>query len=140
MPRSISRVVLLCGLLVLATAFGGCQSGPTWTLVPVEGTVTKGGRPLANVQVIFLADPDAGTVGPRASGTTDAAGHYRLRTDNGDEGAVAGQHRVRIVDWQTNPNMPAELRRVPPHYESFKETPLRAEVGSVPKVFDISIP
>src|SRR5689334_2297251 len=78
-------VVLLCGLLSLA-AGGGCQRGAKWNLAPVEGTVTKEGRPLAGAMVVFLADSEASTTGPRASGWTDAAGHYRLRTDRGEEG------------------------------------------------------
>jgi hypothetical protein len=34
----------------------------------------------------------------------------------------------------------ADTPRVPPKYESFPKTPLRAEVGSEPLVFDIVIP
>jgi len=98
MPHSINHVVLWCGLLALVAAAGGCQRRQTWDLAPVEGAVTKGGRPLANVQVIFLADVEAGTQGPRASGITDAAGHYRLRTDNGEDGATVGKYRVVLLD------------------------------------------
>jgi hypothetical protein len=98
MARSINRVVLLCGLLALAVAAEGCQRGPTWNLAPVEGTVTKDGRPLPHIEVVFLTDIDAGTQGPKASSFTDEAGHYRLRTDNGDDGAVAGKYRVVLFD------------------------------------------
>src|SRR5689334_15513348 len=89
-------VVLLCGLLSLAVG-GGCQRGSKWNLAPVEGTVTNEGRPLAGAMVVFLADTEAGTTGPRASGWTDAAGHYLLRTDQGEEGVVPGKHRVLIL-------------------------------------------
>ena len=82
------RVVFFGGMLALAAATGGCQRGPTWDLSVVEGTVTKYGRPLANIEVVFLVD--AGTQGPRARGITDEAGHYRLRTDNVDDGTVVG--------------------------------------------------
>jgi hypothetical protein len=91
---SYGRVALWCSLLTLTAAAGGCQRGPTWNLAPVEGTVTKDGHPLPGIEVTFLADLDAGTEGPLAKGTTDEAGHYRLRTDNGDDGAVVGKHRV----------------------------------------------
>src|SRR5262245_27835102 len=94
MPRSISRVVLLCGLLVPAAAGGGCQRGSMWNLAPVEGTVTKGGRPLADIRVVFWADVEAGTQGPGTFGVTDAAGHYTLRTHAGDAGAAVGRYRV----------------------------------------------
>ncbi len=170
-PRcDVLRRVFLSGLLILAAAAGGCQRGPKWNLVPVEGTVTKDGRPLGNVQVIFLADPDAGTQGPRATGTTDLAGRYRLRTDNGDDGAVVGKHRVILLDldavrkqlfrglrrrelqkvaeaspenakrFEEEQKKPVNAARVPSKYESFSKTPLRVEVGPKPTVFDIVIP
>src|SRR5262245_49553052 len=93
-----SRVVLIYGLLIVAT--GGCRRGPTWDLAQVEGTVTKDGRPLSGVKVVFLPDTDAGATGPRSSGLTDADGHYHLRTDNGEDGVVPGKHRILILDSQ----------------------------------------
>jgi hypothetical protein len=160
MPRSISRVFLWCGLLAVAAAAGGCQRGSTWNLTPVAGTVTKEGHPLAHVQVIFLADVEAGTQGPRASGFTDQKGHYRLRNDN-DDGTVVGKHRVLVLVPKarrepmkrlgsgSQPKQAAQFlledgkrpneQQVPPRYGSIKETPLRAEVGAEPMVFDIDI-
>jgi hypothetical protein len=81
---------------VLAVASAGCQGKPQFA--PVEGTVTKGGKPLAGVTVDFYPDP--GNRGPRStSEPTDEAGHYRLHsTWGGDEGAVVGPHRVCIFD------------------------------------------
>jgi hypothetical protein len=170
MPPSISRRTILCGLLALAAAAEGCQRGKPWDLVPVEGTVTKNGRPLANIEVVFLADADAGTRGPRTSGTTDEAGRYRLRTDGGDTGAVVGKHRVILRDFEAtrkqlvrsfrdkqrrepvrpSPEMAKRLEeelknsadapRVPPRYERIDETPLRADVGHDPVTFNIRIP
>jgi hypothetical protein len=63
----------------------------------VEGTVSKGGRPFQGVEVVFLADSDAGTMGPRSAGRTDETGRYRLRTDDGEDGVVVGKHRVLIL-------------------------------------------
>src|SRR5262249_41925491 len=97
MLRSINRVALWCGLLILAAPAGGCQRRPTWDLVPVEGTVTKDGRPLAGIEVTYWADVAAGTRGPRTSGFTDDAGHYELRTDKGGRGAAIGQYRVCLL-------------------------------------------
>src|SRR5262249_18469088 len=98
MPPNFNRVVFLCGLSALPAAAEGCQRGPTWSLAPVEGTVTKDGHPLRGVQIVFLPDADADTQGPGASGVTDEAGHYRLRNHNGDDGTVVGKHRVVILD------------------------------------------
>src|SRR5262245_51469786 len=91
------RVVLVCSLLALGALSGGCHRSQAWNLAPVEGTVTKGGRPLQGVEVVFLADSDADTMGPRAAGRTDEAGRYRLRSDIGEDGVVVGKYRVLIL-------------------------------------------
>jgi hypothetical protein len=140
MARSISRVVLWCGLLTLMAAAEGCQRRQTWTLAPVEGTVTKDGHPLAGILVVFWVDVEAGMRGPRASGVTDEAGHYRLRTDVGDGGAAIGHYRVCIIDPQAKPETPVEKRRVPPRYGSFTETPLRVEVHPGPQTLNFDLP
>src|SRR5262245_52264679 len=98
MPRNINRLILLGGLLALTAAVEGCQRGPTWNLAPVEGTLTKNGQPLPHMEVTFYPDLDAGVEGPRSTAVTDEAGHYRLRTHNGDEGAIVGKHRVVLRD------------------------------------------
>jgi hypothetical protein len=151
--------ILLLG--ALAVTAGGCRRGSTGSLAPVEGTVSKAGRPLHGIEVVFL--PDTGSVGPRASGTTDEAGHYRLRTDQGDVGAVAGKYRVVLHDVEaTTKQMRSRLRsqqkkgmvesleerlktraaapRVPPRFGSFNETPLRAEVGPEPQPLNFDFP
>jgi hypothetical protein len=159
--------VLLFGALAITVS--GCGRAE-FTFVPVEGTVTKGGRPLRGMEVVFIADLDAGTVGPKAIGRTDEAGHYRLRTERGDDGAVVGKHRVLVIDaedadkrmlqrfrgklpkgaerlspeavksLQDQLKTSEEAPRVPPSYGRFNETPLRAEVGHESPVFDIVIP
>ena len=151
--------MLLLG--AVAVTVGGCRRGSTGNLAPVEGTVSKGGRPLRGIEVVFL--PDAGTAGPRAIGTTDEAGHYCLRTDQGDVGAVAGKYRVVLHDVEaTTKQMRSRLRsqqkkgmvesleerlktraaapRVPPRFGSFNETPLRAEVGPEPQPLNFDFP
>ena len=155
-------------LAALAVTISGC--GRTeFAFHPVEGTVTKGGRPLRNIDVIFLADSEAGTVGPRASGTTDEAGHYRLRTDRGDDGAVAGKHVILVLDpvvarrrmersfrgpqpkdaaRPSSQNVkhlpaprktPADAPRIPSSYGRINETPLRAEVRPGEQVIDLEV-
>ena len=162
MPRSIKRVVLCCGLLVFAAA-EGCQHRPNWDLAQVEGTVTKDGRPLPHVVVTFLADLDAGTQGPQARTFTDESGHYRLRNDNGGDGAVVGKHRVVLAEGKkgrvgrVNPLLSGtqlkqsiqqqkeEAKRpqgqlFPPQYSRFDQTPLRVEVHPGPQTLDFDIP
>ncbi|OWK35657.1 hypothetical protein [Fimbriiglobus ruber] len=155
MARSAACVILFgAGLLVAA----GCeQKFPT---IPVEGTVTKNGKPQNDIEVVFLADPDSKTVGPRATGKTDAAGRYRLQIEGGSPGAVPGTHRVLVLDLNaakqmaprgkgTMPVSPEQARRleeearkalrIPPNYGSINNTPLRATIGAQPVVFDIDI-
>jgi hypothetical protein len=148
---------------VLAIVSAGCQSKPAFS--PVEGTITKGGKPLVGVIVDFYPDP--GDLGPRSTSTpTDKAGHYRLRsTWGGDDGAVVGPHRVCIHDARDQghnsfvrlakkganvkeaPKEGIPLReaasaspRVPPSYGHPNDTPLRAEVHPGPQTLDFDIP
>jgi hypothetical protein len=153
------KIVLLLG--VLAVALTGCQRGPEFA--PVEGTVTKEGKPLADVIVEF--HPDVGTLGPRSrSAPTDQSGHYRLLSYRGsDDGAVVGAHRACIFDSrlihgdiklppgvpipediqkemrERNKEARSSSRRVPPSYGHPNETPLRVEVRPGSQVIDLEI-
>jgi len=167
MFRSLWRILLPA--LGLVIAIGGCLRRPTFTYAPVEGTITKGGRPLAEVQVLFYGDPDAGTLGPRASGVTDKDGRYRLQGEviRGEptppDGAVVGKHRVCIIDLNVQAEgvpdedggtpppivekspivgkkkQPEPSSRVPLHYGDLNKTPLRAEVRPGPQTLDFDI-
>jgi len=142
------------GALVLAAACG-C-SGPGITFAPVEGTVTRNGRPVPHAQVIFFADGDSR--GPRAVGVTDEAGRFRLAADDGTDGAPVGSHRVCVIDAsglaglvsrhapETGKKPPASVPRgktvpIPPQYARPTETPLRAEVRpGAAQTIDFQIP
>jgi hypothetical protein len=140
-PRRLSLLLWLA----FVVAAPGCSRGPQFA--NVEGTVTLNGRPLKDVEVVFLPDPDTGTVGPASTSYTDEHGHYQLRTHKGRGGAVVGTHRVCLRDLTILPLPPfandpeAELpragvpkakpagpkpSRVPVAYNSSQETPLRA--------------
>jgi hypothetical protein len=165
------RFTLVCSLGILAAVVGGCQRGSMWNTTSVEGTITKGGRPLQSIEVIFLVDLEAGGQGLRSIGLTNQAGYYRLRASNGEDGAGMGKYRVLVHDLEANKQQmlallrgpqrggkspqplpeavrwldnelktSADLLRVPTSYGRFNETPLRAEVGREPLVFDIAIP
>ena len=155
MARNISHGVLLGVLLSLAAVAGGCQRGPTWNLAPVEGTVTKDGRPQVGIEVVFL--PDVDTQGLRSSSITDEAGRYRLRTDGGGDGAAVCTHRVCLYDThhaahklidrgpkeekkEFNKEMASVPLRVPASYSRPNETPLRAEIRSGRQTVDFDIP
>jgi hypothetical protein len=160
----IKIAVSLLGVLALASA--GCQRGPQFA--PVEGTITKAGKPLAGVIVEF--HPDADTPGPRSSSApTDDVGHYRLYgTRHGEDGAIMGMHRVCILDTHDRgrgvsltlvgrltkeaanseevqkaerqfKQLVSSSPRVPPCYGRPNETPLRVEVYPDPQVIDLEV-
>src|SRR5206468_1991369 len=96
-------VSVLVGVATL-TAGMGCSRGPQFA--EVNGTVTLNGRPLSDMEVVFLPDPAAGTVGPTSTAYTDEKGHYQLVTNKGQRGAVVGTHRVCFRDLAALPLPP----------------------------------
>ncbi len=77
-------------VLILLT---GCGGGDGPTLYPVKGTLTKGGEPIAGVTVTFAPE-----VGPSSAGRTNDEGKFVLLSQTGRAGAVAGKHKVLLVD------------------------------------------
>lgn len=148
------RFLAAATILATVTALLGCQREPAFSFAPVEGTVTRGGKPLADVIVVFWNDADSG-LAPLSSGATDAQGHYRLHTDQGVEGAVVGRHRVCILDRATLPNLMSTPKRegnrrptempapasllVPPGYSRKDETPIHVEVRPGEQVIDLEV-
>jgi len=93
--------------------------------------------------VEFLPDPGQGTKGPRSTGVTDEAGHYRLRCDDQREGAVIGWHRVVLEDAMLDrPEQGASVKntaRVAQRYTTAARTPLRREVKPGRQVIDLEL-
>jgi len=82
-------------LAVALLSFSGC-SDPEYSLMPLSGTVTLQGKPLANAQIMF--SPVGNQPGPSSYATTDDQGQYQLVTlDQDKSGAVVGTHRVTIT-------------------------------------------
>lgn len=89
---------LRCWLSVAVGLFGGvlgCSGGRGdyrgLELIPVTGTVTLDGQPLAGACVVFES-PDR----TFSEGTTNAAGDYALRYSSEQAGAKPGRKIVRI--------------------------------------------
>ena len=79
--------------LVVALGCGGGSSGPP--LVPVEGTVTFEGQPLANANVQLI--PQGQNLGQTGFAKTDTAGKFAIGTADGKtKGAAAGEYKVVI--------------------------------------------
>ena len=89
----LHRPMRLVGLTVLLGAAAGCDGRRT--PVPVSGTVTLDGKPVEGAIVTFhlLGDDKEGRP---ATGQTDKAGAFRLKTGN-EDGARPGEYKVVIV-------------------------------------------
>ncbi|HXG11456.1 MAG TPA: hypothetical protein VNK04_17005 [Gemmataceae bacterium] len=140
------RVLTGFALLGALTA-AGCARGPEFA--EVEGTARLNGKPLANVRVEFMPDPEQGTEGPTSSGITDKDGRYRLFYADQRPGVVVGKHRVLIHDLAPYENLPPgrlpdsyKLKppRVPARYYDSSSTPLRKEVkAGGPQTIDLEV-
>jgi hypothetical protein len=136
---SQARLLVLGILLAAVTGCGG--SGPTFA--EVEGVVKFKGKPLANVVVEFLPDPEKGTTGPKSSGYTNDEGRFTLRADTGQSGAVVGWHRVVLVD----PNeerppqgqAPKKAARLPAIFLQSDTTPFRRQVAAGTNTFELDL-
>lgn len=86
-------------LAAIALLLTGCgkkvKQDPKLDLVPASGTVTLGGKPLAeaNVSLIYDGTPPVGFFGSGA--VTDAQGRYEAQT-MGKKGAVPGTYKVTV--------------------------------------------
>jgi hypothetical protein len=142
----------LCTGIVLAlavVAMAGCKRSE-YTFAEVQGHVTQNGQPKPNVVVCFWPDIEAGTKAPRATAVTDATGYYRLRCDEGTDGAVIGRYRVCLTTFTigktsaASPNskaVAAATSPIPDRYGSFRDTPIRdieIKPGAV-QTFDFTI-
>jgi hypothetical protein len=130
-----------CGWVLLAAlAASGCGDPGAWSQeklqpVPVSGRVAYRGKPVGNVAVIFQSID--GTVS--ATGTTDAAGAFRLTTYAPDDGAPPGSYKVTVAAGgsarEIEPGvlapMPEEVTagsQVPARYADPTRTDLTADV------------
>ena len=164
MLRNIFGSRGLC--LVVASLFlAGCGDGGP-ELATVSGKVTKGGQPLAGVNVTFSpVNP-----GPSSGARTDAEGKFILICQSGKAGAVIGQHKAILqavaaggADSNSDPKAAMEAmlkarsggpkgKNVDPSKAAAAEAPFPAEYGDPAKTplsyevkagtneFDIAIP
>lgn len=93
------KMGVAASLSLLMAVCIGCDSKP-YELAPVSGRITFDGEPLGG-GVINL-QPIAGenkTVGPGSTARCDADGRFTLKTLHDDDGAVVGEHRVRVYSF-----------------------------------------
>jgi hypothetical protein len=75
----------------------GCKKGVRPT-APVSGLITLDGKPLAGGSIVCqpAAPPGSVIAGKGSVAFCDADGRFQLKTLDGLNGAVVGEHRVRI--------------------------------------------
>lgn len=89
-PRSVVFLAII-GLGVSFISLGcGRADGPE--IASVEGVVTLNGTPIEGAGVSFEPIPE----GRSSFALTDADGHYELNYLPGKDGAIVGEHQVRI--------------------------------------------
>lgn len=118
------RQVLCIGILAaLGLALPGC--GPSYPeTIPVSGTVTLAGKPVAGAAVVFTPEE-----GHPATGTTDSAGQFELSTFQLGDGALPGKHRVTVAKTTVDPDDGNKLVFiVPEKYGNRKTSDLTCDV------------
>jgi hypothetical protein len=97
-PVQFARRFALLVCFGMLFALAGCKSkleslgvGP---MIPVEGKVTVGGKPLRGGMVYFNA-PEGETRAYQPTGFIDTEGNYSVST-SGEKGAPAGKYRVTV--------------------------------------------
>jgi hypothetical protein len=94
MPRPFA-LLLLAALL----PFSGCGRAD---VVPVSGTATRGGKPVANIVLWFTPSE-----GRPSWALTDSEGKFELDYNRENKGAKVGKHRVTVV-YEPRPSDPGE--------------------------------
>jgi hypothetical protein len=132
----------LLASLLLAVSLAGCQKSGE-KLLPVEGKVQLGGKPLTTGYVILHPDKDKGNTSlhePR--GQIDKQGNYRIST-NEKTGAPPGWYKVAVTAAdQIDPKNPYFTRwLVPEKYIDYRTSQLAFEVVEQPAegAYDLSL-
>ena len=113
------------GLLASAALLAGCSGGDKFA--PVSGVVSLDGVPYSKAVVSFQPQASDGNPNPGrgSSAYTDENGRFVLKGLDGEDGAIVGKHRVRIMtrgsdvvgqlpEGESSPDGPVKNRTVDP--------------------------
>lgn len=134
----ITRTRRMLPLVLASAVAAGCGSGRP-TTVPIRGSVTLDGKPVAQAMVLFVP----ATGGVPARGVTGEDGGFTLTTFTEGDGALAGKHRVAVskmkvtgieatADGMVPANVSGEMRTIwvtPQKYSDVETSGLEVDVG-----------
>ncbi len=115
-------------LLLIAT-FAGCSPAP-FPMEPVTGVVTVEGKPFCAGQVMFfpIAQQENSESGKPGFSLLDENGTFQLSTYSRGDGAVVGQHWVRL--YSLDHRRTADDKHVPAFkMVSINSTPVEVKAG-----------
>jgi hypothetical protein len=142
-------------LALVAVGLAGCGSEEDRiSLVPVKGTITKNGKPLAGATVSFLPDPGNKFNTPGLD-STGPEGTYMIRFKN-RSGLSPGKYKVLVTPPVNMPGgkVPDAFKDDPvmaqmavgvgvpgaePKKQAEEKAEFEAEVGEKPDVFDFDV-
>lgn len=123
MTEAMQRTRLLTALPpVLLFSLVACVAGCGGeSLVPLEGTVTLDGKPMAGVHVLFFPTEAEANDATQYRGITDNQGHYSLERASDDSvGLTPGTYRVSlttaVIEGFSDELTPTPPERVPRKY------------------------
>ena len=141
--RTASLLVALAISVIAGCGEGGDQATAP---VPVSGTVTFEGQPVAGAYVAFR--PEGKTRGGGGRAITDASGKYELKSPDGRLGAPVGNYRVIVTnevtpmmgEYSPPPTTSPEARlKLPAVYGDMQRSPLRATVPEEGGTVDLDL-
>lgn len=122
--------------------FSGCGGSEGPELGNVYGTVTLDGEPLAEASVVFQPTES----GRLAVAMTDENGEYVLQYSQTSEGAILGEHVVRITTGQEGSDdgeevIPTVPERVPVRYnrDALDNPEMNVEIKTGTNQFDFEL-
>ncbi|MFN8709688.1 MAG: hypothetical protein ACK526_04450 [Planctomyces sp.] len=130
-------------VLIALIAVSGCGEAPQIQIVPVQGVITIGGKPAANIMIQFMPDVAMNVPGITSVGVSDEQGRFRLTASDGREGAMPGTCQVVLADMDEERPAQGEPAgapsRIPPKYATAGTGGLSVQVVDGQEV-NLSIP
>lgn len=137
-PLSVCRSAraLVASTLLLVAVLAGCTRPTGPPCFPVRGTVTQGGKPLAEVMVVLHPLTPPTEPFPLPLGYTDAQGRFALQTLGPVDGAPSGEYAITLELRELRRSGEEMIRDgrslLPSRYATPQTSPLRVTVVEGP--------